>query len=106
LAQISARCAKRLPMRLLARLPAPFCANVVAPVVVLFIVISESRRLVVIALVLLDDLIEPLSDRQAGLARGFACGFARFWTKTSEIPRTAGFHCAPNHFGRSEMALL
>jgi hypothetical protein len=31
---------------------------------------------------------------------------ARLWTEASEVPRTAGFHCAPSHFGRNEIALF
>ncbi len=86
-----------------------FQARIVAPaVVVLVAVISKPHRLAVIVVVvaLLDDAVEPFPDRHTGLARGVAGGLARFWTQASEIPRTARFHCAPNHFGRNEMALF
>src|SRR5579863_3588611 len=105
LARLSIRFLRCFLARFLARFPTRFSANVVAPVVVRFLVVGDPHRLVVIVVVaLLDDVVEPFPDRHAGLASGVAGGFALFWTKTSEIPRTAGFHCAPNHFGRSEMA--
>jgi hypothetical protein len=40
---------------------------------------------------LLNELVKPLSDRNAGSTRRVVGGFARFWTEASEVPRTAGF---------------
>src|SRR5271170_2851112 len=45
----------------------------------------------------LDNVVEPLTDRQAGRAGGLARGSARFQTETSEIPRTARFHSHVPH---------
>jgi hypothetical protein len=30
-----------------------------------------------------NDVVEPFTDRHAGLARGVAGGFARFWAEAS-----------------------
>jgi hypothetical protein len=71
-------------------------AIIVSPaVIVLITVISEPHRLAVIFVAALNDGIEPFPDRHAGPASGVPGSFARFWTETSEIPRTARFHRAP-----------
>ncbi|MGA7790213.1 MAG: hypothetical protein WCA56_18845, partial [Xanthobacteraceae bacterium] len=92
--------------RFLARFLARFVPRLIAPVVVVVVVISDAHWLAMIVVALLDDVVEPLPDRHAGTARRVAGSFARLWTEASEIPRTARFHCAPNHFGRNEMALF
>jgi hypothetical protein len=53
--------------------------------VFIFVVeVGEQGRLAVeLFFVRLDDVVEPFTDRHAGLARGFAGGFARFWTEAS-----------------------
>jgi hypothetical protein len=48
---------------------------------------------------LLDKVVEPFAERAAGLSRGFAGGFDCLQAQASEIPRTARFHRAQNHFG-------
>ena len=50
---------------------------------------------------LLNELVEPLSDRDAGSKRRVVVGFACFRTEASEVPRTAGFSSrAQSHFRR------
>jgi hypothetical protein len=81
-------------------------ALIVAPSLVIVVVISGPHRLAVILVVVLSDhAVQPFPDRHAGAARGVAGDFARFWTEASQVPRTAGFHCAPSHSGRNEMPL-
>jgi hypothetical protein len=71
------------------------------------VVIGVTRALAVILIFGSDDVVEPFADRHAGLARGVAGGFTRFWAEASQIPRTARFHCAPKKSHREEqMALL
>lgn len=52
------------------------------------------HRCAAIVSALLNEFVEPLSDRDAGLTRRVVGGFARFWAEASEVPRTAGFHRA------------
>jgi hypothetical protein len=54
--------------------------------------IFRPPRLVVGFIGRLDNVAEPLTDRQAGRAGGLARSSARFRTETSEIPWTARFH--------------
>jgi hypothetical protein len=84
------------------RAAAPRCvirfARRIAPriVAVLALVVTRVGAAVIVLIVFgLDDVVEPLADRHAGLARGAASGFARFWTEASQVPRSARFHCAP-----------
>src|SRR5271170_8190114 len=67
----------------------------IAAVSVVVIVIGVARSLAMVFVFGADDVVEPFTDRHAGLARGVAGGFTRFWTEASQIPRTARFHCAP-----------
>ncbi|MGC2124030.1 MAG: hypothetical protein WA652_14360, partial [Xanthobacteraceae bacterium] len=106
LALLVARTAPLFAARFLARFLARFVPRLIAPVVVVVVVISDAHWFAMIVVALLDDVVEPLPDRHAGTARRVAGSFARLWTEASEIPRTARFHCAPNHFGRNEMALF
>ncbi|MFZ3357285.1 MAG: hypothetical protein WA177_00870, partial [Xanthobacteraceae bacterium] len=106
LALLVARTAPLFAAMVAARFLARFVPRLIAPVVVVVVVISDAHWLAMIVVALLDDVVEPLPDRHAGTARRVAGSFARLWTEASEIPRTARFHCAPNHFGRNEMALF
>lgn len=61
-----------------------FPSIVVSPAVVVFgIVVGEPHLLAVLRIARPDDAVEPFSDRHAGLTRGGAGGFARFWTEAS-----------------------
>ena len=104
LAQVLAQVLARFLAQFLAR----FLAIVVSPaVVVLIMIISEPHRLAVNFVAALNDGIEPFPNRHAGAASGVPGSFARFWTETSEIPRTARFHCAPKpHPEERGMALF
>jgi hypothetical protein len=39
--------------------------------------------MVIIIVFGLNDVVEPFTDRHAGIARGTASSFARFWTEAS-----------------------
>jgi hypothetical protein len=62
-----------------------FPSIVVSPAVIIVfgIVVSEPHLLAVFRIARPDDAVEPFSDRHAGLTRGGAGGFARFWTEAS-----------------------
>jgi hypothetical protein len=77
----------------------------IAAVSVVVIVIGVARSLAMVFVFGADDVVEPFTDRHAGLARGVAGGFTRFWTEASQIPRTARFHCAPKSHREEQMAL-
>jgi hypothetical protein len=62
-----------------------FPSIVVSPAVIIVfgIVVSEPHLLAVLRIARPDDAVEPFSDRHAGLTRGGAGGFARFWMEAS-----------------------
>ena len=70
-----------------------FFAGTWPPAIVRLVVeIGRPPCLVTVLVSGLDDIVEPLTDRHTGCARGLARGRSRFRTETSEIPRAARFH--------------
>ena len=66
-------------------------------------VVGRLARVVVYFTVGFDDVVEPLADRNAGLARSLARSLAGLRAEQAfDIPRTARFHArAQSHIGRS-----
>jgi hypothetical protein len=75
--------------------------RLVGPATILVQMIGCPQQGAAIVVVLFDQFVEPLSDRDTGSPRGLVGRRYGFRAKASEIPRTAGFHQAQNHFGRN-----